>query len=89
MFDLFVNICQTYPQIAIFLAIAIVYYVGKIKIYGFTLGSTAGVLLAALVIGQMNIKVDELLQAVGFALFIFAIGYKVGPSFFGALRKDG
>ena len=84
-----VDIFRSYPQIVIFLAIAVGYFVGKIKIFGFNLGSTAGVLLAALALGQMDIKVDPLLQAVGFALFIFAIGYRVGPQFFGALKKEG
>ncbi|MFH1995440.1 MAG: aspartate-alanine antiporter [Candidatus Omnitrophota bacterium] len=85
----FVDICRQYPQIAVFLALAIGYYVGKIKIFGFNLGSTAGVLIAAIVIGQMNIVVTPLLKTVGFALFIFCIGYKVGPQFFGALKKEG
>jgi len=84
-----VEICRSYPQIAVFLAIAIGYFVGKIKFYGFHIGSTAGVLLAALALGQMNIQVPTLLKAVSFALFIFCMGYKVGPQFFGALKKEG
>ncbi len=84
-----VTICRSYPQIAVFLAIAIGYFVGKIKFHGFNIGSTAGVLLAALLIGQMNIEVPALLKAVSFALFIFCMGYKVGPQFFGALKKEG
>ncbi|MEE8637623.1 MAG: aspartate-alanine antiporter [Candidatus Margulisiibacteriota bacterium] len=89
MWDFFADLCKSYPQLLIFLSIAIGYYVGKIKFFGLNLGSTAGVLLTALVLGQMNIPVPPLLKAVGFALFIFAIGYKVGPQFFGALKKEG
>ncbi|MFH1387208.1 MAG: aspartate-alanine antiporter [bacterium] len=84
-----IEIARGYPQIVIFLAIAIGYYLGKIKFWGFSLGSTAGVLLASLVLGQLNIEIHPLLRSVGFALFIFTIGYRVGPSFFGALRKEG
>jgi len=84
-----VQLFQSYPQLAIFLAIAIGYFVGKIKIFGFNLGSTAGVLIAALIIGQMNINISPLLKTVAFALFIFTIGYKVGPQFFNGLGKDG
>jgi len=87
--EFIIDLCRSYPQIPIFLALAIGYFVGKIKFLGLSLGSTAGVLLAALVIGQMNITVTPLLKAVGFALFIFAIGYRVGPQFFGALKKEG
>jgi putative transport protein len=89
MLDLVVGLCRSYPQLVVFLAIAIGYFVGKIRVFGFNLGSTAGVLLAALVLGQMNITITPLLKAVGFALFIFAIGYRVGPQFFGALKKEG
>jgi len=89
MFDYFINLCREYPQIPIFLAIAIGYFIGKIKIFKFNLGSTAGVLVSALLLGQMDIPVSSLLKTVAFALFIFTIGYKVGPQFFGALKKDG
>ncbi|MDP8298517.1 MAG: aspartate-alanine antiporter [Candidatus Tantalella remota] len=84
-----VELCREYPQVVLFLALAIGYSIGKIKIFGFTLGSTAGCLLAALVLGQMNVSVPPLVKTIAFALFIFAIGYKVGPQFFGALKKDG
>lgn len=89
MMDYVVDLAQTYPQLVVFLAIAIGYYIGKLKFFGFSLGSTASVLLVALVLGQMDIEIPALLKAVGFALFIFAIGYKVGPQFFGALKKEG
>jgi putative transport protein len=87
--EAFFDLCRSYPQIPVFLAIAIGYLIGKIKIFGFNLGSTAGVLLAALVLGQMDVTITPLLKTVGFALFIFAIGYRVGPQFFGALKKEG
>ncbi|NQT90245.1 MAG: aspartate-alanine antiporter [Candidatus Omnitrophica bacterium] len=83
------TICRNNPQIVIFLALAIGYFIGKIKIFGFNLGSTAGVLLAALVLGQMEVSIPPLLKTVSFAFFIFAIGYKVGPQFFGGLKKEG
>ncbi len=84
-----VEICRSYPQIVVFLAIAIGYFIGKIKFHSFNIGSTTGVLIIALVLGQMNIKVPSLLKTVSFALFIFCMGYKVGPQFFGALKKEG
>jgi len=84
-----VFLCRAYPQILIFLSLAIGYYVGKIKIFGFSLGATASVLLAAIVLGQMDVTVTPLIKTVAFALFIFTIGYKVGPQFFGGLKKEG
>ncbi len=87
--DYIVHICREYPQILVFVAIASGYFLGRVKIFGFNLGSTAGVLLAALVIGQVDVQIPGLLKAVAFALFIFTIGYKVGPQFFGAMKKEG
>ncbi|MDD5643269.1 MAG: aspartate-alanine antiporter [Syntrophales bacterium] len=87
--ELIVHICREYPQILLFVALAAGYFVGKIKVFGFSLGSTAGVLLSALVIGQIEVQISGPLQAVAFALFIFTIGYKVGPQFFGSLKKEG
>ncbi|MFH1665120.1 MAG: aspartate-alanine antiporter [Candidatus Omnitrophota bacterium] len=84
-----IDVFRAYPQIAVFLALAAGYQIGKIKIFGFSFGSTVGVLVAALVLGQMGIDVPQMAKAIGFALFIFCIGYKVGPQFFGALKKDG
>lgn len=78
------------PQIVIFLALAIGYFAGKrLKIFGFTLGSTASILLAAIVVGQVGIKIPAMVKDISFALFIFTVGYKVGPQFFGSLKKDG
>ena len=62
---------------------------GKIKVIGFSLGSTASVLLAALALGQMDVTITPLIKAIAFAFFIFTIGYKVGPQFFGSLKKEG
>lgn len=83
------NICRSYPQIVIFLALALGYAIGKIKIKGFSLSSTVGVLLAAIALGQIGVVVPALVKDIGFALFTFCIGYKVGPQFFGSLKKDG
>ena len=87
--ELIVNICRNNPQIVLFLAMAVGYAVGKIKFFGISLGATTCTLLAALALGQMNVEVSPLLKTVSFALFMFAIGYRVGPQFFGALKKDG
>ncbi|HEY6555013.1 MAG TPA: hypothetical protein VI669_16780 [Vicinamibacteria bacterium] len=64
---------QSYPEIAIFLALATGYALGKLKIRGFGLGTTASVLLVAMVLGQIEIAVPALLQNLSFALFAFCI----------------
>jgi len=84
------NMMRANPAIVLFLALAIGYFAGKrVKIFGFTLGSTASILLAAIVVGQVGITIPPLVKNISFALFIFTVGYKVGPQFFGALKKEG
>ncbi|MFZ2446557.1 MAG: aspartate-alanine antiporter [Syntrophobacteraceae bacterium] len=77
------------PEVLVFLSLALGYLVGKIKIKGFGIGTTASVLLVAMVLGQFTIEVAPILKSISFALFAFCIGYQVGPQFFGALRKEG
>ncbi len=89
MMRLITTIIKEDPEILIFLALAIGYLIGKIKIKGFSLGTTASVLLAALALGQFGVNVPPILKNISFSLFAFCIGYQVGPQFFGALRKEG
>lgn len=84
-----INICRNNPQILVFLALGIGYIVGKIKLFGLSLGPTASILLVALALGQIGVEVPAILKTISFALFTFCIGYKVGPQFFGALKKEG
>lgn len=89
MIDWLVNILQTYPELAIFLALGIGFLIGPIKIMGFSLGTVTGTLLAAVVIGQAQISIDSAVKSTFFILFIFAVGYGVGPQFIRGLKVDG
>ncbi len=80
---------QSHPELAIFLTLALGYLIGKIRIGTFAIGSVTGVLIAGVLIGQMTIAISGNVKAVFFLMFLFAIGYKVGPQFFGGLRKNG
>jgi AspT/YidE/YbjL antiporter-like protein len=84
-----VMMCRNHPEILIFLSLGIGYYIGEFNFFGFSFGSTAGVLLASLILGQLDVTITPLIKSVSFALFIFTIGYKVGPEFFGSLKKQG
>jgi putative transport protein len=85
----FVSTLRQYPEISLFLAIGIGYWVGPKKLGGFSLGSVTATLLAAIAIGQLGIKVSPDVKAVFFLLFLFAIGYGVGPQFVRGITKDG
>src|SRR5207302_4660345 len=62
--------------------------VGRRKIGSFSDGTVVGTLLAGVLIGQLDIKVPAIVKTVFFDLFLFTTGYKVGPQFFRALKKD-
>ncbi|HEY1265994.1 MAG TPA: aspartate-alanine antiporter [Candidatus Binatia bacterium] len=86
--DYFFNALRQNPELAIFLALALGFAVGRVKIGGFSLGTVVGTLLAGVVIGQLDIKVPALVKTVFFDLFLFTTGYKVGPQFFRGLKRD-
>ncbi len=89
MINQIISICRTNPEILVFLALGLGYAFGNLKYKGFSFGATTGVLIMALILGQVDVQIPQILKSVSFALFIFCIGYKVGPQFFGALKKQG
>jgi putative transport protein len=80
---------QRYPEIAIFLTLAIGFAIGGIKLGKFSLGNVTGVLIAGVLIGQISISISPDVKAVFFLMFLFAVGYSVGPQFFRGLKSDG
>jgi putative transport protein len=87
--DWIVKTFQQYPELAIFLTLALGYWVGNLKLGKFNLGAVTGVLLAGILIGQMHITISPNVKSVFFLLFLFAVGYGVGPQFFRGLKSDG
>src|SRR2546423_14668592 len=79
MIDWFFTTLKTYPEIAIFLALAFGYYFGKFTYKGIGLGSVTATLIAAVVIGQIGITANQPLKAFSFLMFLFAVGYAAGP----------
>jgi len=87
--DWIVKTFQQYPELAIFLTLALGYWIGNIKFGKFNLGAVTGVLLAGVLIGQMHITISPNVKSVFFLMFLFAVGYAVGPQFFRGLKSDG
>ncbi len=84
----FIEILQQYPELALFLVLALGFSIGKISIGNFKVGAVLGTLFAGVLIGQFNIHIDPVVKVIFFDLFLFATGYKVGPQFFQGLKKD-
>ena len=79
---------REHPELAIFLVLALGFVIGRLRIGSFKLGNVVGTLIAGVLIGQLDIKVDPTVKSVFFSLFLFATGYKVGPQFFRGLKKN-
>ena len=85
----FVEMLRHHPEMALFLTLALGYLIGRLRVGGVTLGAVVGVLIAGVVIGQLDVKVSNDLKTAFFLLFLFSIGYRTGPQFFSGLRASG
>src|SRR5262245_27675525 len=75
------------PLAAIALALALGYLLGKLRIGTFVLGPVAATLLVAIAFGQVGVKVSPEVKTLAFALFIYALGYMIGPQFVSSLGR--
>lgn len=76
------------PEIALFLSLAVGYWIGKFQFGKFQLGGVAGSLLVAVLISQVGVSIDNGIKSVLFALFIYAVGFESGPQFFRSLGRQ-
>lgn len=79
------------PSMALFLTLCLGFLIGKLKYKMLTLGTVTSVLLVGVVFGILFPEVQILppLKNTFFLLFLFAIGYSVGPQFFRSFKKTG
>ncbi|MCM1349055.1 MAG: aspartate-alanine antiporter [Firmicutes bacterium] len=89
MIDALADILREYPTLALFLTLGLGFLIGKVKIGNFSPGSVTAVLLVGVVVGQAGISMSGPLKTVFFMMFLFAVGYSVGPDFFKSLRGQG
>lgn len=88
--DWLTHLFGKYPELAVYLAVGIGYWVGNRKFRGFSLGGATGSLLAGILIGALvKVPVASMAKSVLFLLFMFGIGYSVGPKFFKAMKGQG
>jgi len=89
MIEWIVDTFRSNPELAIFLTLGAGYWLGGLKIGKFQLGSVTGVLLAGVLVGQMDISISAQVKSVFFIMFLFAVGYGVGPQFVRGIATDG
>jgi putative transport protein len=84
------NLFTKYPEMGVYLAVGIGYLIGCLKFHGVGLGVVTGSLLAGILVGNFfHVPVSDQAKSMLFLLFLFGIGYSVGPSFFRNLKGDG
>jgi putative transport protein len=88
-FDVAIQALRGQPVIVLFLLLGLGYLLGRIKVAGFAFGPIAGVLIAAIGLGSFGFRISPGAQSVGFALFIFSVGYQAGPRFIEVLKAQG
>jgi putative transport protein len=79
-----------YPELAVFLVVGVGYWIGGFKFRGFGLGPVTGSLMAGVLLGWLvEVQVSGTAKSLLFLLFLFSIGYSVGPNFFQAMKGGG
>src|SRR5262245_29476180 len=78
-----------FPALCLFLSILLGTIIGRYHVKGVGFGSVVGTLIAAIGIGILaRPELPDLMRWAFFYLFLFSIGYSVGPQFFGSLKKE-
>ena len=90
--EAFIEPTMVQAVIIISLVSALGLYLGRIKIFGISLGITF-VFFAGIFAGHLGIVVNKdmlyFAQSFGLILFVYALGLQVGPGFFSSLKKGG
>lgn len=87
--DYILEILRQNPVIPIFVVLGVGFWFGNLRWKSLSLGPVTATLIAGVVVGQLDIPVSETLKSVAFMVFLFTLGYSVGPQFFRSLRGSG
>jgi len=84
----FAAFLHQFPVLCLFLSILVGHIIGRWHFKGVGFGNVVGTLIAGIAIGILaKPELPELLRWAFFYLFLFSVGYSVGPQFFGSLKK--
>src|SRR4249920_1231114 len=85
----FAAFLHDFPALCLFLSILLGSFIGRFHFKGVGFEAVVGTLIAGILIGILaKPELPDLLRWAFFYLFLFAIGYSIGPQFFGSLRKE-
>ncbi|WFE72387.1 aspartate-alanine antiporter [Halomonas sp. M1] len=80
---------RNHPELAIFITLAVGYWIGARRFGSFSLGAVTGTLLTGIVVGQLGIDISDQIKSIFFIMFLFAVGFGVGPQFVRGIASDG
>ncbi|MEJ2198744.1 MAG: hypothetical protein P8X54_09295, partial [Desulfuromonadales bacterium] len=90
------NYFATNPFAYLFLALAIGYPLGRVKVASISLGTTAGTLVVGIAIALtssavfgITYEIPGLVEDIFLMMFMYALGMRVGPQFFSGLARGG
>jgi putative transport protein len=89
LLDAIIAVFRDRPELTFFLVLGAGYLLGRLRVGNFTLGAPTGTLLAGVLVGQLGLQVSAQVKECCFVLFLFAIGFRMGPQFFRGLKRDG
>ena len=90
MTELITHYLEHNKLLLLFIVIALGYFLGKIKIKGFSLG-IANVLFVGLAFGSLSesLALPDIIYILGLVLFVYTSGLQSGPGFFRSFNKMG
>ncbi|WP_291054283.1 TrkA C-terminal domain-containing protein [Herbiconiux sp.] len=86
------DVLVAHPEIVVFATLGLGFLLGRVSVRGIGLGTVTSTLLVGVVFGAVigsDLQVAPVMKQTFFLLFLFSLGYKLGPQFFAGLRRSG
>jgi len=86
----FVEFLAANPIFLLFFVIGGGYFIGRVKVFGFSLG-VAAVLFVGIACGALDprLSLPDYVYTIGLILFVYTVGLQSGPVFFASFKKRG
>ncbi|HMV78527.1 MAG TPA: TrkA C-terminal domain-containing protein [Leptospiraceae bacterium] len=85
-----IHFLEENKPVLLFIVIAAGYFIGRIKVKGFSLG-IAAVLFVGLAFGSLSSKLSlpDIVYILGLVIFVYTTGLQSGPGFFAGFNRQG
>ncbi|MCL9667056.1 aspartate:alanine antiporter [Rosenbergiella epipactidis] len=83
------NLLSANDVLLLFVVLSLGLCLGKLRLGSIQLGSSIGVLVVSLLLGEQHYSINTNALSLGFMLFIFCVGIEAGPNFFSIFFRDG